>query len=135
MPACSNYVPELKAWIDGELETERAGAVAHHVEGCARCQATVVDFQAVGALLRNLPSESPDQAVSLSAQIPARVAEEENLFRLVRGVAVAAATVLILSLGWLASTPRPLEHPSMTELDGNPLILVISDTPWEEEDF
>jgi anti-sigma factor RsiW len=123
----------LKAWIDGELEPTRAIEVARHVEGCRRCQATVRDFRTLTGLLGRLPEESPDQALTYSAQIASQVREEENVIRLVRTVAVSAAAVLVLSVGWLMSTPSPLVPRTMSDVGDSPLILVISDTPWEDE--
>jgi anti-sigma factor RsiW len=87
------FEDELTAWVDGALPGPRAAEVAHHVEGCAGCAATV-------RLLR-----STTGALAALAAAPAP-APSPGLRRAVLA-AVEAPTLRERLTGWRASLGSP----------------------------
>jgi anti-sigma factor RsiW len=51
--ACTESASTLGAWMDGELDDERAAAFASHVASCDACSARQRAYERLGAALRN----------------------------------------------------------------------------------
>ncbi len=49
---------EIMAYLDGELEPQRAAALATHLVGCGECQETAMGFRALSEPMMNLEVES-----------------------------------------------------------------------------
>ncbi|MDK9703109.1 MAG: zf-HC2 domain-containing protein [Sulfuritalea sp.] len=51
-------LPELSAYLDGELDAGERGRVAIHLAACPTCAACLADLQALSAGFRALPEET-----------------------------------------------------------------------------
>jgi Putative zinc-finger len=58
MLRCSDVGAELDAYLDGELEVERASEVAVHLEGCPACADALAERRRVSLALKRLPAAS-----------------------------------------------------------------------------
>lgn len=101
-PDAEHVIPELSAWLDGDLDPRAAERVAAHVESCAGCRAEADLLRAVIAGARGL--ERPEPPVTLWPAIEGRLAREERavvrwrqvLFGAFAGAACAAVVALAL---------------------------------------
>jgi hypothetical protein len=101
----------LSALLDEQLtadEAERAGA---HLAGCAECNASLDELQALVGLLRGLPEVVPPRDLALG---PRLLGDPPNLIRLRRWYTVArtsaaslAAVFVLLSVGALYVDSQP----------------------------
>ena len=89
---CTDASRLLDAYCDGELDLAASLEVEAHVEGCARCKASVGALQALRRAFERIPE--PDRAPeSLARKVRAGLAEPSagGRWRLLRSpVAVAA---------------------------------------------
>ena len=51
-PACGRFIPQLSAYIDGELTPAERTHVEHHLGACKDCAARVADLRAESGLVR-----------------------------------------------------------------------------------
>lgn len=51
-PACGRYIPQLSAYIDGELTPAERTHVEHHLGACKDCTARAADLRAESGLVR-----------------------------------------------------------------------------------
>ena len=65
-------LPELSAYLDGELDAGERQRVATHLSSCAPCAACLVELQALSAALKALPGET--LGVDLAGVIEGRLA-------------------------------------------------------------
>jgi anti-sigma factor (TIGR02949 family) len=92
--SCADVGRELDAYIDRELDPDRARAARAHLSGCAACSRRVAEREALGRLVRSAPySPAPDR---LRARVSARTSRTTSLRRVVTW---AAAAVLALFAG------------------------------------
>jgi anti-sigma factor (TIGR02949 family) len=96
---CDQVARDLDAYMDGELASDSAAAIRVHLDACAPCRQRFVDREALGGLIRSVPSyEAP-------ASLRARVAgQTQRAWPARRLLASAAAAVLAVSVGgalWL----------------------------------
>lgn len=56
-PSCEQFADDLSAYIDGELETDRAAQVEQHVAACDACRSTVESLRRVSSGLAELSHE------------------------------------------------------------------------------
>ena len=88
--ACNEtWLEILSAWYDGEATSEEIARASVHLTGCARCEATLVDFRRVRAAFRG-------RATPLARPAPRR----RWAVRLGAAVALAAAAVLVWVRSW-----------------------------------
>ena len=52
---CADVEPLIGAYVDGELDLERAIAVESHVAGCSACTARVTTLRSLSAVVRHAP--------------------------------------------------------------------------------
>ena len=116
---CHAFELELGDYVDGTLPSERVKAVAAHLDGCARCRATVADFTAIRGAARTLEPQMP--AAHVWTHIAAAIEPDQRRalvdtergrapwWRLATGALAwkplaAAAVMLVLLAGgtWLA---------------------------------
>ncbi|MGE0084100.1 MAG: anti-sigma factor [Desulfococcaceae bacterium] len=55
---CRNKGKKISAYLDGELDAEKAGEMEKHLSQCAECRQTWNDFKHADSLLAGLPPES-----------------------------------------------------------------------------
>jgi anti-sigma factor (TIGR02949 family) len=91
---CEHVDRDLDAYVDRELDTDRATAIRHHLSGCASCRRRVADREALSRLVRSAPYyPAPDR---LRARVSARTTRSTSVRRVVTW---AAAAALVVSLG------------------------------------
>ena len=103
MKNCEQFLPELNAWIDGELEDSRA--LEAHLAECASCRALADQYRRMNAALADV-----DPPVQLHAHIMQGVTEAHSpkakrrfAFGSATAVAaVAAALLLAVGSGWIS---------------------------------
>jgi len=101
MRSCEHYQEDLSALVDGELGSEAAGDLRHHLEVCADCRQVHEDIQTtrdtLGRTFAVAMASAPAAPPALSTRAPA--ARRGRLLRL-RWIAVAgvAAAVLVFAL-------------------------------------
>lgn len=83
----------LSAFLDDELDDDRAVEVAHHVADCDRCSAELEALRATRTALRRLPDL---QAPVLTGEVLARPGVLRTLSRRLRWAGAVAATVAAL---------------------------------------
>lgn len=103
---------EIMAYLDGELEARQAAALASHLEHCGECQAVVAQLRQVSERLLDFqiepcPEKLSHRIVESSGQeqqsTPAHSpAERKPNRRLVRGLAWAFYSALVLVVVWMA---------------------------------
>jgi anti-sigma factor RsiW len=92
--SCHDVERDLDAYVDRELEADRAAAVHDHLAGCVVCRRRVAEREALGRLVRSTPYyPAPDR---LRARVSARTARSTSARHL---LAWAAAAVLAVSVG------------------------------------
>jgi len=112
---CASVAEEWSALLDGELAPAREAELRAHLDGCARCQATLASLARVDVLLAGLPV--PAANADLYARLRARIDVNEPRDaaprlaaprRRRRGPAVAAAAVAAAAaLALYLALPRP----------------------------
>jgi anti-sigma factor RsiW len=91
---CEIVERDLEAYVDRELDPAAAAGVREHIAGCAACRRRVAEREALGRLVRSMPSYAvPDR---LRASLAGKSARSQPLARLVPW---AAAAMLALSVG------------------------------------
>ena len=112
MSVCARIEPELSAFLDAELNSDQARAVAAHIDHCPACAATIDRLRAVGSVLRRWDAEETRYATTnaFRARVLSRVGPEvapvapvglrahraASTLLLVRA---AAAALVVVSLG------------------------------------
>ena len=92
----------LRSWMDGELDTRRAGEIAAHLSACGPCAARVRDDRAILAAVRAAaPALRRRPSVLLGEEVLLRAehahCEEALLVTNLRRVAAVAAMVMFAS--------------------------------------
>ncbi len=121
-----------RAWIDGELDAERACAVARHVERCGACSALVAEERSMERALRAVrPSPMRIDAAALANAASRRREEEIRLVRMLRRVAAVAAVLVFASTligAWSHwSVPRRAAAASIGEVTASETTLHLID--------
>jgi anti-sigma factor (TIGR02949 family) len=127
---CEHVEHQLDAYVDGELDAEAAASVGNHLRECPECRRHVREREALGRLVRAVPSyEAP-------ARLRARVASRAARFRLVRRVAVlASAAVVLISLGaaWVFLRSSSTHDDVVAEVVDNHVRSLLSDHLFDVE--
>lgn len=91
----------LKAWIDGELSPRAADQVREHLGGCASCRDAERSYRRIGEWIRGSSDVVvPDADLAgIRGRARRQRLEEERTLRHLRWVALAAAAVLVVSVG------------------------------------
>ena len=74
---CFDVQVELEAYVDGELNPERAALLERHLAGCEGCQAELARLQAVVAALETWPLVA--EPAQLTARVMAQVRQRPAL--------------------------------------------------------
>jgi hypothetical protein len=82
----------VTAFVDGELDTEAAAAVAEHLQACAACRAQAEGERSLRARLRSLPA--PEPPAGLEARVRARTRRRPVVAVAARWALPFAAVVL-----------------------------------------
>ena len=90
---CEIVERDLEAYVDRELDVAAATIVREHISGCTTCRRRVAEREALGRLIRSMPSDAaPDRLRSRLAGL----ARRSPMARLLPW---AAAAVLAVSVG------------------------------------
>ena len=77
MSAGGHERERLSAYLDGELPTAEAAAVAAHVAGCAECAGRLAEMAAVDERFADAPVETPEGYFdAYPARVRARIEAE-----------------------------------------------------------
>jgi anti-sigma factor RsiW len=110
MNDCPNGL-RLSAYFDGELPAADAQSVADHLEACAPCQTEMAWMGRLsGGLMAFQSGALPDRALRRMQRAVAWQADA-GLLRFARGVAAAAAIVVLSCSAWLVASAAA--HPQM----------------------
>lgn len=111
---CRQIEPELSAFLDGELNAERAAAVQRHVAGCATCARETSALRAVSSAIGELPRASAPLGLSTAVMSEARrrallsgrdPGRRRTLYFALRVGASAAMLTLVVFASWRMMTP------------------------------
>jgi len=110
--ACRSAVRDLLPWyVNGSLESEEAGAVRTHLEGCTSCTAELDALGEIASLIRlhGVPIAARARSASFPAPVPSVAPRPARRLRLSLAGALAAVLVLIAMLGFfrLGNPPVP----------------------------
>jgi anti-sigma factor RsiW len=123
-PACKSFIPQLSAFIDGELSPDERQSVERHLTACKDCTARVADLRAESGLVRiglEMAADEVDWS-GFSQKVMARITPEKppmferikasfsEMFlyqrgTLVSGFAVAAAVAVVATTLLLREPP------------------------------
>jgi Putative zinc-finger len=143
MSSCHTMHDLLQAFHDDELSVSDQIAVATHIEGCARCSATLKELRAISSVFAgHAPGFqyvlSNEEAAAFSATVVSRLNAEENASIVARvrdmfddirlvyaglGAAVATVVCVTIMLGMMryATNERPDSLAGIVTLVGNTL--------------
>lgn len=116
MVQCSDIVPRLGTFEDGELPPHEMQEVARHLASCASCEETLADYSSVGRLLRDITPAPALDGFTMAVQ--ARIERLRPLLRVRlsrwfetqserfgNGVAIALAMAAAAILTVIITTP------------------------------
>ena len=119
---CADCRRELTAYLDGELEGDRGGALRGHLRACAACRATSDDESALRDGLRMLPPLDPPPSMWAGVQAQLAAAEAADAEtpawrrRLARWLPsaprfalAAVACAAVIALAWSRLSRAPAE--------------------------
>ena len=86
---CHEFERLLDAYVDGELGSADAAAVAEHIEGCATCRRRLASRESLGRLVRSVPYHAAP------ARLRTAIASAPRRSRIGPGALAAAAVVTI----------------------------------------
>jgi anti-sigma factor RsiW len=92
---CQEVREQLSAWVDDELDTATAAAVADHMDGCEACQREWRQLKALEAALSHLVAPVP---LGLAEKVLAQVRPPRRR-QWWQSVALAACLVVGIALG------------------------------------
>ena len=118
----------LSAYLDGELDAQRAQRVEQHVRGCAACAAELEMLRDASRQLREYPFE--DITATELADLHRGVEEsgdEQKIWRIGGTIGLIAASVMIVGMAWLKALPAPSARPG----SGN-IAVQTKPQPWEK---
>ena len=100
MPACQ-FELFLDAYHDGELDGRASGRLARHVRDCRECNAELREMRRLSRLLGDLRPDgiTAVQRDRLHESLDRRFSEP--ILRIVKFMAAAAASILIVTGTWL----------------------------------
>jgi anti-sigma factor RsiW len=118
---CSEVLDRLDAWIDGDIDTSEADAIAAHVDCCQSCQTAKRDAEELIIALRSLPEfDIPDRVVRsarnrATPSLVSRAGEawRGSIFRPMPALAAVATVVLLVVVfsPWRGpTTPQLVDH-------------------------
>jgi anti-sigma factor RsiW len=101
--SCSEIIPRLSAYRDGELSAAETAVVAAHLSGCPRCEAYSCDLAEIGELARD------DRAIQVPDGLQDRIIDACEQSRSRGGISwrrwptwgAAAAGFVLYLLGYL----------------------------------
>ena len=130
---CRLFERAIKAWLDGELDTDAGTRLERHLDACEACRGVADDYRAISQRLQAAAEETPPASVVAILRRCHRVAtERKRVIRLLQGVAAAAAAVLIVTTT-LAFWKESVSAEEASARHGNVMEIVLSSTPWEGE--
>ncbi|MCC7261610.1 MAG: hypothetical protein IT369_03715 [Candidatus Latescibacteria bacterium] len=94
--SCELSHEDLIAYVHGEVEPARKGAIAAHLEACAVCRGSYEELQQTRRLLGAWPDEEPATKLVFLPQRSRFLAAGNRWRRLGRGLTMAAAASLVL---------------------------------------
>jgi anti-sigma factor RsiW len=104
---CHDAGRVLDAYIDGELSSADAAAVAEHIRNCAACAERLVALESLGGLVRAIPYRAaPDRLRTVIAAAPRRARITTPAF----AWAAAAMMAIVLGGGALYRSTQSTRH-------------------------
>jgi len=106
MSACQ-FETLLDAYHDGELNARESDRLARHVRACRDCDTELREMRRLSGLLADLRPRgiTPIQRERLHESVDGKASEP--ILRIVKFMAAAAASILIVASAWLWELPRP----------------------------
>lgn len=106
MSNCDQYLPDLCAWMDGELEDSQA--LEAHLAQCASCRALVAQYRQLDVAIARVDPPAELHAHIMQGVTASHSPKAKRRFAFGSATAVAAiaaALVLSIGMGWI-SIPR-----------------------------
>lgn len=100
----------LSTYLDDELSSDERAGVTEHLQGCARCGATLAELKALGRSLQALPC--PPAPAELQARLQAQFAPATRRTFLQRGWVQAIGAAASILLGLLIGSALPGASPA-----------------------
>jgi len=117
---CAETRSLLSPFLDGELGRSESEAVRAHLVDCARCRAEASDLRSISKFFAEdepTPPTSPGFTDAVMSRLRSGEGlEERRAERVARITVLAAAAVVLLSVGFLA-TPRSMWKASQPTLE------------------
>jgi hypothetical protein len=108
---CFEARPYLSAYVDGEVDAGLAERIYEHMAACSDCRRTVARYQAVDALIGQIPATGPspevlDRVLSVTSSVNKERAVRESLRRPEKPLAPRSLPAFILADTNLAAPVR-----------------------------
>ncbi len=107
---------KVSAYHDGEMPADSRREMERHLDECPRCRAELERLRELSSSLGALPAPqaSPAMLARLHRQVDQLAAR--SIYRLMEaGAAVAAAVLIVCTVGLLRQTPPPVAAPALWE--------------------
>jgi predicted anti-sigma-YlaC factor YlaD len=109
----------LDAYHDGELSAVEAAQIERHLAVCESCSAVVANLRELSQAMVQVEPATMSQIELARLHRNLDVARDRSLFRFSTALATIAASVLIISLTWIAQTPAGSSRPISRSPDSN----------------
>lgn len=108
MSACDQFLPNLCAWLDGELDGEESAAMEAHVAQCASCRALAAQYRRLDAAMAAVepPAGLHEHMMRGVSAHHSPKAKRRFAFGSATAVAAAAAALLLAVGTGLISLPQ-----------------------------
>jgi len=99
----------INEYIDGRLDSERQFELISHIKTCPHCAEELKRSELLKELLKNMPQAEPPAGLLPGAIKKAKdeLRQEKRPALVKRAVAIAAAVVVTLGIGWYLYTSNP----------------------------
>lgn len=108
MSACDQFLPNLCAWLDGELDEEESAAMEAHVAQCASCRALAAQYRRLDAAMAAVepPAGLHEHIMRGISAHHSPKAKRRFAFGSATAVAAAAAALLLAVGSGLITLPQ-----------------------------
>jgi anti-sigma factor RsiW len=113
------YHSRLDAYHDGELSAIETERITRHLAECQSCSAAVAKLRELSQAMSQLQPATISQIELARLHRNLDRAQDRSLLRFSTALATMAASVLIISLTWIAQTPGVTPHHLTRSPDSN----------------